>query len=50
MNQLDTFNSLNPYEQCEWIVQLIDNGSEPNVILYQDLEKLRDNKITQILN
>ena len=28
MNQLDTFNSLNPYEQCEWIVLLIDNGSE----------------------
>ena len=25
-------------------------GSEPNVILYQDLEKLRDNKINQILN
>jgi hypothetical protein len=25
-------------------------GAEPNVILYQDLEKLRDNKINQILN
>ena len=25
-------------------------GGEPNVILYQDLEKLRDNKINQILN
>jgi len=25
-------------------------GAEPNVILYQDLEKLRDNKITQILS
>ena len=25
-------------------------GSEPNVILYQDLEKLRDNKINQILS
>lgn len=27
MNQLDIFNSLSPYEQCEWIVKLIDNGS-----------------------
>lgn len=27
MNQLDIFNSLEPYEQCEWIVKLIDNGS-----------------------
>ena len=25
-------------------------GAEPNVILYQDLEKLRDNKISQILS
>ena len=25
-------------------------GSEPNVILYQDLEKLRDKIITQILS
>ena len=28
MNQLDIFNSLEPYEQCEWIVKLIDNGSD----------------------
>jgi hypothetical protein len=39
MNQLDIFNSLSPYEQCEWIVQLIDNGSnEECEKLYKLLE------------
>lgn len=27
VNLLDVFNSLSPYEQCEWIVKLIDDGS-----------------------
>jgi hypothetical protein len=39
MNQLDIFNSLSPYEQCEWIVKLIDNGSnEECEELYKLLE------------
>jgi hypothetical protein len=39
MNQLDIFNSLSPYEQCEWIVKLIDNGSnEECEKLYKLLE------------
>jgi hypothetical protein len=37
MNQLDIFNSLGPYEQCEWIVKLIDNGSN------KECEELIDN-------
>jgi len=39
MNQLDIFNSLGPYEQCEWIVKLIDNGSNKEC---EELYKLID--------
>jgi hypothetical protein len=38
MNQLDAFNSLSPYEQCEWIVKLIDNGYKECEELYKLIE------------
>lgn len=45
MNQLDSFNSLEPYEQCEWIVKLIDNGSNKEC---EELYKLIDSDKTKL--
>ena len=39
-NIIDTFNSMNPLEQCEWLIDLIYNQTEQEVEkVYKELEE-----------